>query len=100
MTVNRAARISRDIAHACHTSRSIDGLHGLFLVLRPGIHVMNDTIHTAGSLALKRHPNTMRLRHLDLQVSDVDGARQFFETYFGLHCTLPAEKTDRFLCRR
>lgn len=26
----------------------------------------------------------MRLKHIDLQVSDVDAARKFFETYFGL----------------
>ena len=34
----------------------------------------------------------MRLRHIDLQVSDVDAAREFFETYFGLHCTYQREK--------
>lgn len=34
----------------------------------------------------------MRLRHIDLQVSDVDAAREFFETYFGLHCKYQREK--------
>ncbi|HEX5474698.1 MAG TPA: VOC family protein [Vicinamibacterales bacterium] len=28
----------------------------------------------------------MRLNHLDLQVSDVDAAREFFERFFGLRC--------------
>jgi len=28
----------------------------------------------------------MRLNHLDLQVADVDGARAFFERFFGLRC--------------
>jgi len=34
----------------------------------------------------------MRLRHVDLQVSDVDAAREFFETYFGLKCTYQRQK--------
>ena len=38
----------------------------------------------------------MRLRHLDLQVSDVDAARKFFETYFGLQCTYQREKQIAF----
>src|SRR5215471_1334810 len=38
----------------------------------------------------------MRLRHIDLQVSDVDAAREFFETYFGLHCTYQREKQIAF----
>lgn len=29
----------------------------------------------------------MILNHLDLQVSDIDAAKQFFETFFGLRCT-------------
>jgi catechol 2,3-dioxygenase-like lactoylglutathione lyase family enzyme len=29
----------------------------------------------------------MKLNHIDLQVSDVSGARVFFETHFGLRCT-------------
>ena len=29
----------------------------------------------------------MKLNHLDLQVSDVTGARTFFETHFGFKCT-------------
>lgn len=28
----------------------------------------------------------MKLNHLDLQVSDVQAARHFFETYFGFRC--------------
>jgi catechol 2,3-dioxygenase-like lactoylglutathione lyase family enzyme len=28
----------------------------------------------------------MRLNHIDLQVSDVDAARAFFERFFGLRC--------------
>lgn len=28
----------------------------------------------------------MKLNHVDLQVSDVSQAREFFETYFGLRC--------------
>jgi catechol 2,3-dioxygenase-like lactoylglutathione lyase family enzyme len=35
------------------------------------------------------HPRTeepMRLNHLDLQVSDVDRARDFFETHFDFRC--------------
>ena len=38
----------------------------------------------------------MRLRHLDLQVSDVDAAREFFETYFGLKCTYQRQKQIAF----
>jgi catechol 2,3-dioxygenase-like lactoylglutathione lyase family enzyme len=29
----------------------------------------------------------MRLTHVNLQVSDVDAARSFFETFFGLRCS-------------
>jgi lactoylglutathione lyase len=29
----------------------------------------------------------MKLNHVDLHVSDVDAARQFFERFFGLRCT-------------
>lgn len=29
----------------------------------------------------------MKLNHIDLQVSNVDSAREFFETHFGLRCT-------------
>lgn len=29
----------------------------------------------------------MKLNHIDLQVSDVDRARAFFETVFGMRCT-------------
>jgi lactoylglutathione lyase len=29
----------------------------------------------------------MKLNHIDLQVSDVSGAREFFEAHFGLRCT-------------
>lgn len=29
----------------------------------------------------------MKLNHIDLHVSDVDAARQFFEKHFGLRCT-------------
>jgi len=29
----------------------------------------------------------MKLNHIDLQVSDVSGAREFFETHFRLRCT-------------
>ena len=29
----------------------------------------------------------MRLNHVDLQVSDIDAAREFFETFFGLRWT-------------
>jgi lactoylglutathione lyase len=34
----------------------------------------------------------LRLKHLDLQVSDVDAARSFFETFFGLKCTYQRKK--------
>lgn len=30
---------------------------------------------------------TMKLNHLDLQVSDIHAARTFFETHFGLRCS-------------
>jgi catechol 2,3-dioxygenase-like lactoylglutathione lyase family enzyme len=30
---------------------------------------------------------SVRLNHLNLQVSDVDAARKFFETFFNLNCT-------------
>ncbi len=29
----------------------------------------------------------MKLNHIDLQVSDIDAAREFFEKHFGLRCT-------------
>ena len=29
----------------------------------------------------------MKLNHIDLQVSDIDDAREFFERHFGLRCT-------------
>ena len=29
----------------------------------------------------------MKLNHIDLQVSNVSAAREFFETHFGLRCT-------------
>ncbi|HLY23682.1 MAG TPA: VOC family protein [bacterium] len=29
----------------------------------------------------------MKLNHIDLQVADVDAAREFFEKHFGLRCT-------------
>jgi catechol 2,3-dioxygenase-like lactoylglutathione lyase family enzyme len=38
----------------------------------------------------------MRLRHIDLQVSDVDAAREFFEKFFGLRCTYQREKQIAF----
>jgi len=34
----------------------------------------------------------MRLKHIDLQVSDVDAAREFFEKFFGLRCSYQREK--------
>jgi len=34
----------------------------------------------------------MRLNHLDLQVSDVDAAREFFERFFGLRCRYQRQK--------
>jgi catechol 2,3-dioxygenase-like lactoylglutathione lyase family enzyme len=34
----------------------------------------------------------MRLTHVDLQVSDVDAAREFFETFFNLRCTYQRQK--------
>jgi catechol 2,3-dioxygenase-like lactoylglutathione lyase family enzyme len=34
----------------------------------------------------------MRLTHVDLQVSDVDAARSFFERFFGLTCTYQRQK--------
>src|SRR5262245_25117093 len=34
----------------------------------------------------------MRLNHLDLQVSDVDAAREFFERFFGLRCRYQGQK--------
>ncbi len=33
----------------------------------------------------------MKLNHLDLQVSDIDAAVKFFETFFGLRCTFRRE---------
>jgi len=38
----------------------------------------------------------MRLRHIDLQVSAVDAAREFFETCFGLQCTCQRQKQIAF----
>lgn len=38
----------------------------------------------------------MRLKHIDLQVSDVDAARNFFETFFGLHCSYQRQKQIAF----
>ncbi|MGH9400675.1 MAG: VOC family protein [Terriglobia bacterium] len=38
----------------------------------------------------------MRLTHIDLQVSDVGAAREFFETFFGLHCTYQRQKQIAF----
>jgi catechol 2,3-dioxygenase-like lactoylglutathione lyase family enzyme len=34
----------------------------------------------------------MRLNHLDVQVSDVDVAREFFERFFGLRCRYQRQK--------
>jgi catechol 2,3-dioxygenase-like lactoylglutathione lyase family enzyme len=34
----------------------------------------------------------MRLNHIDLQVSDVDAAREFFEQFFGLRCRYQRRK--------
>ena len=34
----------------------------------------------------------MRLNHIDLQVSDVDVAREFFEQFFGLRCRYQRQK--------
>jgi len=38
----------------------------------------------------------MRPRHIGLQVSDVDAAREFFEKFFGLRCTYQREKQIAF----
>lgn len=38
----------------------------------------------------------MRLKHLDLQVSEVDAARSFFETFFDLECTYQRQKQIAF----
>lgn len=38
----------------------------------------------------------MRLKHLDLQVSDVDAGRSFFETFFGMECTYQRQKQIAF----
>jgi catechol 2,3-dioxygenase-like lactoylglutathione lyase family enzyme len=38
----------------------------------------------------------MRLRHLDIQVSDVNAAREFFEHFFGLRCTYQRQKQIAF----
>jgi lactoylglutathione lyase len=38
----------------------------------------------------------LRLNHVDLQVSDVDAARKFFETIFGLSCTYQRQKQIAF----
>lgn len=34
----------------------------------------------------------MKLNHIDLQVSDVDTAREFFERFFGLRCRYQRQK--------
>ena len=34
----------------------------------------------------------MKLNHIDLQVSDVDAAKNFFQTHFGLHCAYSRPK--------
>jgi catechol 2,3-dioxygenase-like lactoylglutathione lyase family enzyme len=34
----------------------------------------------------------MQLNHIDLQVSDVDAAREFFERFFGLRCRYQRQK--------
>lgn len=34
----------------------------------------------------------MKLNHIDLQVSDVDAAREFFERFFGLRCRYQRHK--------
>jgi lactoylglutathione lyase len=34
----------------------------------------------------------MKLNHIDLQVSDVDAAREFFERFFGLRCRYQRQK--------
>jgi catechol-2,3-dioxygenase len=34
----------------------------------------------------------MILNHIDLQVSDVDAAREFFEQHFGLRCKYQRQK--------
>jgi catechol 2,3-dioxygenase-like lactoylglutathione lyase family enzyme len=39
----------------------------------------------------------MRLNHIDLQVSDIDVATKFFETYFGLRCTYRRQGQIAFL---
>ena len=38
----------------------------------------------------------MRLKHIDLQVPDLDAARHFFETFFGLRCTYQRRKQISF----
>lgn len=38
----------------------------------------------------------MGLKHIDLQVSDVDAARKFFETYFALRCSYQRKKQIAF----
>ena len=39
----------------------------------------------------------MKLNHLDLQVSDIHAARQWFETHFGLRCTFSRGDQVAFL---
>lgn len=39
----------------------------------------------------------MKLNHLDLQVSDVNAARTFFETHFGLRCSYSRRDEIAFL---
>lgn len=39
----------------------------------------------------------MKLNHLDLQVSDIDVARSFFETHFGLRCSYSRRDEIAFL---
>jgi catechol 2,3-dioxygenase-like lactoylglutathione lyase family enzyme len=38
----------------------------------------------------------LRLKHIDLQVSDVDAAREFFETFFGLRVRHQRQKQIAF----
>jgi len=38
----------------------------------------------------------LRLKHIDLQVSDVDAARDFFETFFGLRVRYQQQKQIAF----
>jgi catechol 2,3-dioxygenase-like lactoylglutathione lyase family enzyme len=44
-----------------------------------------------------RRGSTMKINHLDLQVSDIHAARAFFETHFGLRCTYTRGNQIAFL---